>query len=302
MKTQDALKVLREYYDKSTPTKDDEFLFTEALGYLIEEPKDPKYMTELAWYYGSKKRFDIEIKYLEMAAEYGYIPAIEELGYMWYYGQHGEKDYKKAFEYFSKGAEGDSDQMGSLWCRYKLADMYRFGCGVEQDEKKYRQMIEEAYEKVRNPRRLNDPYPEIAYRLACIRAEEGKNETAIDLLKKSKRFMAERLSVEAFWGHIEVMGRIVRKLYELTEFDIQTATFYDLFYLTKEPCNLSFKYYDRKYKIEIKKDEEENNEKTAICFEGKWYRSFEEFCEKAKIENEKITVVYDEIYDPEVLP
>ena len=35
MKTADALKVLGEYYDKSNPTEDDEFLFVEALGYLI---------------------------------------------------------------------------------------------------------------------------------------------------------------------------------------------------------------------------------------------------------------------------
>ena len=48
-----------------------------------------------------------------------------------------------------------------------------------------------------------------------IRAEQGKKDEAIELLKKEKRFMAERLSVEAFWGHIEVMGRIVRSLYEL---------------------------------------------------------------------------------------
>ena len=48
-------------------------------------------MCELGWFYCSKKKFDLEIKYLEMAAEYGYLPAMEELGYMWYYGQHGEK-------------------------------------------------------------------------------------------------------------------------------------------------------------------------------------------------------------------
>ena len=35
------------------------------------------------------------IKYMELAAESGYVPAMEELGYMWYYGQHGEKDYRK---------------------------------------------------------------------------------------------------------------------------------------------------------------------------------------------------------------
>ena len=122
-----ALKALQEYYDIKNPTPDDEFKFTEALGYLIEETKNPKYMCELGWYYCSKKRFDLEIKYLEMAAEYGYLPAMEELGYMWYYGQHGEKDYDKAFYYFSKGAEGDGTN-GNLWCKYKLADMYRVGC------------------------------------------------------------------------------------------------------------------------------------------------------------------------------
>ena len=70
MNNGDALKALQEYYDIKNPTPDDEFKFTEALGYLIEETKDPKYMTELGWYYASRKRFDLEIKYLEMAAEY----------------------------------------------------------------------------------------------------------------------------------------------------------------------------------------------------------------------------------------
>jgi TPR repeat protein len=40
-----------------------------------------------------------------MAAEYGYLPAMEKLGYMWYYGKHGEKDYDKAFYYFSREPE-----------------------------------------------------------------------------------------------------------------------------------------------------------------------------------------------------
>ncbi|MCR5282809.1 MAG: hypothetical protein K6E18_05515 [Lachnospiraceae bacterium] len=292
MKTAQALKLLAEYYDKPNPTEDDEFLFTEALGYLIEETKDPKYMTELAWHYCSKKRFDIEIKYLEMAAEYGYIPAIEELGYMWYYGQHGEKDYKKAFACFSKGAQGDPDQMGSLWCRYKLADMYRFGCGVEQDEGTYRQMIEEAYELVKEPRRLNDPYPEILYRLAGIRAEEGEKEQATDLLRKAKRFMAERLSCEAFWGHIEVMCRIVRKLYRLTAFDPERQDFYDLAYLTEAPGTISTYCRGREYRIETTDEPEK-----AIRFHDKWYRSFEELCEKAVIDGEKATAIYDEFYE-----
>jgi TPR repeat protein len=295
MNNGDALKALQEYYDIKNPTPDDEFKFTEALGYLIEETKNPKYMCELGWYYCSKKRFDLEIKYLEMAAEYGYLPAMEELGYMWYYGQHGEKDYDKAFYYFSKGAEGDGTN-GNLWCKYKLADMYRFGCSVEKDEDKYREMIEDAYEKVKNPRYLNDPFPEISLRLAGIRADQGKKEEAIELLKKAKKFMAERLSVEAFWGHIEVMGRIIRFLYELQPFDTEEADFYDLFYLTDKPGKYSIKHNGKKVAIEVI---DEDGEK-AIGYNGKWYRSFEDLCQKAEFGSDKLTTIYDEFYDAEV--
>lgn len=42
--------------------------------------------------------------------------------------------------------------------------------------------------------------------------------------------MAERLSKDPFWGHIEVMGRIIRFLYKLTDFDEERADFYDEFY------------------------------------------------------------------------
>ena len=91
-KTQHALKIVNGYYDLENPTEDDDFRYTEALGFLIDTTKEPKYMYNLGWFYCSKKRFDLELKYLEMAAECGYTPAMEELGYMWYYGQHGEKD------------------------------------------------------------------------------------------------------------------------------------------------------------------------------------------------------------------
>ncbi len=296
MKIEEALQVLRDYYDKQNRTEDDEFLYSESLGFLIEETKNPAYMTELAWYYCSKKRFDIEIKYLEMAAEYGYIPAMEELGYMWYYGQHGEKDYDKAFFYFSKGAKDDPDKSGSLWCKYKLADMYRFGCSVEKDEEKYKAIIKEAYEKIKTPKRLNDPYPEIAYRLAGIRAEEGNKKEAIRLLQSAKRFMAERLSVEPFWGHIEVMGRIVKMLYSLREPDMENLSFYDLFYICEQPGDIDFKFQGKKCRIKVT---EEDGEK-AIGFDDKWYRSFEQLCAKAEIGGIKITGVYDEIYDVEV--
>jgi len=293
MKNSVARQMLTEYYEISNPTEDDDFRFVEALEYLIGSTKDPKYMCELAWFYCSKKRFDLEIKYLEMAAEYDYLPAFEELGYMYYYGQHGVTDYEKAFRYFSMGAEKDS-MPDNLWCRYKLADMYHNGYYVEKDEAKYRELIEKAYEDADPPMRLNVPFPEIAMRLAQIRVEDGDKETAVSLLKRAKYFMAERLSVEAFWGHINVIGRIIRLLYDLIPFDEDDFDFYDMFYKAGMPGRYSFEYEEERYSIEIAKEDH------AVGFDGKWFRDFEEFCQKAEINGQKLTAIYDELYDWEI--
>ena len=34
----------------------------------------------------------------------------------------------------------------------------------------------------------------------------------------------------------------------------------------------------------------------AIGYNGKWYRSFEEFCQKAEVDGKKFTTIYDELY------
>ena len=294
MKIEDAKQVLRDFRDISNPNEYDEIGYVEALEFMIDKTKDPAYMTELGWFYCTKKRFDMEVKYMEMAAECGDIRAAEELGYMFYYGQHGDQDYEKAFRYFSMGAE-KGKRIDTLWCRYKLADMYRFGCFVEKDEKKYREMIEEAYEDIRNPRYTGEAYPEIAYRKAGLLIEDGKVNEAVVLLKKAKRFMAERLSDYIFWGHIEMMGRIINRLYELIPFDEEAFDFYDLFYLTKKPAQISFKYAGRPFELEVSDDDE-----PAIGFEGKWFRDFAEFCEKADLGKDKIIKNYDALYDWEV--
>ncbi|MCR4762893.1 MAG: hypothetical protein K5696_05125 [Lachnospiraceae bacterium] len=279
----EASQIEQDFMDTSSPTEDQEFLYTEALGFLIEETKNPKYMYNLGWHYCTKKRFDLEIKYLEMAAEYNFGPALEELGYMWYYGQHGEKDYKKAFEYFSRGADiAHEEYPRSLWCKYKLADMYHNGYAVEKDEKRYRKIIEEAYEEVKDPQYLNEPFPEIAWRYAGILAGDGDKDKAYSLLEQAKSFLAERISLESFWGYIDTMGRIVNNMYELKPLNKDMFNFYDLFFLANEPGIWEFTYNGKTYRIEATDDEDR-----AIRFEGRYYRDFSELCQKAAIDGER---------------
>ena len=47
MTIREARMILQEYYENTNPSEEDEFLYTEALKYLIEETKDPDRMVEL---------------------------------------------------------------------------------------------------------------------------------------------------------------------------------------------------------------------------------------------------------------
>ncbi len=119
MTVSEAHGIAREYYNISVPTEEDDFRFTEALSFLLEETKDPRCMMELGgWYYG-RRNFDLALKYYEMAAEYEYPDSYNCLGYIWYYGRTGEKNFEKAFKYYSLAAE-----TGDREAAYKVAEFF----------------------------------------------------------------------------------------------------------------------------------------------------------------------------------
>jgi TPR repeat protein len=115
---EEARGYVTDYYVSETHSDEDKFSFVEALHFLIEERNDPNDMHNLAWFYAEERAFDLQLKYLEMAAKQEFFPAYEGLGYYWYYGHGGTVDYEKAFHYFSKGA-GSKD------------DYLRIGCELE---------------------------------------------------------------------------------------------------------------------------------------------------------------------------
>ena len=147
MTVSEARQIVKDFREESVYSEEEEFLFIEALQFLIEKEKSPADMLYLGGYYYEQKRFELALKYYEMAASYDYDPAYECLGYIWYYGRTGVRDFKKAFEYFSKLKD-----KGDLTASYKVADMYRNGYYVEKDQAKYEAIIEELYPKVKNAR------------------------------------------------------------------------------------------------------------------------------------------------------
>ncbi len=292
MTVSEAKKIIRRYYDISKPTEEEDFQYVEALTFLWEETKDPRLLLELGGWYYEKRRFDLALKYYEMAADYKLPDAYNCLGYIWYYGRTGEKDYEKAFRYYSLAAES-----GNTEAAYKVADMYKNGYYVEKDYEKYKSIIRELYQKIESEDRLFEPVPQILIRMARILTEEGKAGEAVELYWHAKYFLAQRLQINAFFGDLNNMKWLIEELYELIEFEEGDFDFYDLYELLRRPCQAVFQYNGKKHSVSAV---EESGE-CVICFDDKWYRTRDDFFQNASIGNEKLTAIYDDLYCFEVV-
>ncbi|MDO4489233.1 MAG: tetratricopeptide repeat protein [Eubacteriales bacterium] len=288
MTIKEARKIVKNYADNTmAPDEEAFFMFTEAMNFLINEEHNPQDMLYLGGVYYEMKRFDLALKYYEMAASYDYDPAYECLGYIWYYGRTGERDFKKAFEYFSKLMD-----KGDFVATYKVADMYKNGYYVEKDMKTYERIIEELYPKVIKCRNVFDPVPEVSTRLARIRTEQGRIEDAVNLYLYAKDFLAQRIRFNAFFGNLNIMKWLIDDLYELIEFDEDYFDFFDLYYLLKTPHKIVFDYKEESYEIESVMEGDE----CEVCFNGKWFHNRDDFFKDACIGDVKLTTIYDDLY------
>lgn len=284
MTIKEAKKIVKKT-EQSNPTEAQMLSLKDALEFLIDETQDPGYMMYLGGIYYDERRFDLALKYYEMAEEQDDDSAYECLGYIWYYGRTGEKDYKKAFEYFSKAA-----QVGNIIAAYKVADMYREGYYVDKDYEKYCRTIESLYPMVRMTDNLGDPLPEISMRLAAIRREQGKTDEAIQILLKARPFLAERIMYNPFFGDLNNMEHLIGDLYEMAECNTADFRLYDLYHVIKIPCATEFKYKGKTYEVESYI----RDGKTRVRFGKKQFDSIRDFFAQASIDGRKlVTIPFD---------
>lgn len=276
----DAIKIIGTLESRNNLSEDEEFEYTEALGFMISETADPRYMMQLGGYYYGQRDFDLALKYYDMAAALDYEEANECLGYVWYYGRTGTKDYEKAFRYFSAAAA-----KGNLVARYKIADMYKNGYFVDKDYEKYKEIIRELYPVVEDAEYLGDPLPEIFTRLAAIEAEEGNTDKAVDLYFRAKDFLAQRIMYNPFFGNLNIMKWLIEDLYKLIEPDPLEMDLFDLYYWLTKPCKITFRAGVKFHEVSCV---EENGE-YVISFEGQWYRNVDDFFKKANIDGTLLT-------------
>lgn len=287
MNISEAKRMIEDYNKKSAHTEQDDFMYIEALQYLFNETHETKYIAELGGYYYEIRCFELALKYYEMAAGLGDKSVYSGLGYIWYYGRTGKRDYEQAFHWFTLAAEN-----GDIQSEYKLADMYKNGYGVDKDYEKYKEIIESLYPKVKTARYLHEPLPEIATRLARIREEQGKIDDAVSLYRQARDFLAQRIKYSPFFGNLNIMMWLIDDLYRLVEFDEENIDLFDLYWLLKSPNRVSFYFDDKPQTVESS----ESDGEIAVCFNGKWFRNREDFFEKAEIDGMLLTAIQSELY------
>ena len=292
MNTKEADFIRKNFRNLERPSEEDIFLYTEAMDHLIRNNADPNAMLDLGGYYYENKRFDLALKYYEMAAEYRIPYAYEGLGYIWYYGRTGERNFEKAYTYYSLAWKAGIPEAG-----VKIADMYKNGYYVEADHEKYKQIIRALYPKVSRARYLNEPLPEVFTRYAMICREEGKEKFAVRLLRKARDFQAQRLLNNAFFGDINIMMWLIDDLYEMAEFDPDNFDLYDCFWLLRNPVVIRFRFSDMYHKIIA----EENDGEFAIHWEENVYPTREDFYAKACLGGNRLMSLYYDLYGFEVL-
>lgn len=278
-----AQTIVKDYYDLKNPSEEEDFLFVEALEYLIYETNQSRYMMELgAWYYG-RKQFDLAEEYYLKAAELKDIDAYQCLGYIYYYGRVGKPDYKKAYTYYKLASDA-----GDLIATYKMADMYRNGYYVQKDVDRYVSIIKSLYPKIKDATNVFAPLPEIYSRLARIYKKEGKVDEAIKILLYAKDFQAQRLIYNGFFGDLSIMKSIVFDLYQLIEFDFNHVDLFDLYYLLRLPATLVLCINQEEHLVESKVEDQ----MVYITMDGKNFENVDEFFSHAKIQNERLSAQY----------
>ena len=288
----EAQMILDRFYRLTDPTEEDRFLVEEALQYLIEMTGDPNYMAELGGMYYEQRQFDLARKYYEMAAEYDNTYALLGLGYIWYYGRLGERDYEKAFRCFDRARE-----KGDLNAAYKVADMYRRGYYVENDPGRFRKIIEELYGKLKKERNPYSKAPEVFVRLAEIREADGKNGEALSLYEAARPMIARRIADSGFFGDRTIMKEIMGGIYRLQPEGPDEIYLHDLYHLLDQPCTVRFRFEGRPQEVQSL----EEDGAVVIRYGSRWFRTTDDFFTGAEIDGERLTALYAELYAFEVV-
>ena len=153
------------------------------------------------------------------------------------------------------------------------------------------------YPRVRRARDLYEPLPEIFTRLARIRTEEGRIDEALRLYDQARDFQSQRIRLDPFFGDLNIMKWMIEDIYRLRPFDKNFFALYDLYYLLLRPVKVRFSFEGEPHTVEAV----EEDGQLSVRMDDSWYRTVDDFFQKAELGGEHITTLYDELLDFEVI-
>jgi hypothetical protein len=266
--------------------EEDCFILNELCKFVYEETGDTTYLIVT-----SSKRIT-DPKYLEKI----YLLSIENgqecncylLANLYASGRLGSFDYEKAYEYYLRAAKTKKQGSGKTMddsvtdyhntAKLKLAEMYKNGLYVKKDYDRYKKIVNEVYEEIRELEWYDYRYEEL-FAKAKLELEEGNSEEGLEILYLAREELWRLLKYIQERSEYEFLDEMNSCLYRCQEIDYTEIGPEDITELLKKPLTISFLYDDIFYKIRSYKDGED----MVIEFEGDLYRDSIDFIMKARV-------------------
>ena len=93
------------------------------------------------------------------------------------------------------------------------------------------------------------------------------------------------------------MKWMIEDIYKLRPFNRDIFDLYDLYYLLTAPVKVRFSCYGEEHEVEGVREDGG----IVVRFDEKWFRTADDFFQKAERDGELLTSIYEDMYDFEVL-
>lgn len=319
---EEAKNIIRNYY-RNGSRAEDEPLFLEACQFLLETAGDMDAADELGGHYYDEKDFRLALKYYTQAADHDVPHAWIGLGYIWYYGRLGTRDYEKAYHAFVRALEiltGKSIDQPDFWsadkkveldspmdydlyinAAYKLADMYHAGRCGKKDFARYSEIIFSLYVMMSDPIYDMVPdyhMPEIELRMSDICLEDGGSHLPeLGIGNKPDAGYAAQLALDCL---LDAKSRMASRLLDARffgNFSIMKSIVLKIHSLS-DPDAEELDLYDLYFILQKpctvtfrgrgeKRHTivaELDEHAVAVCLDGKWYRTADELIMRGSID------------------
>lgn len=295
----DSYQVYKKYYSKSAKqflSEEEEFFLIEAMQELMRMPgEEAVWEFNLASYYQENGFYELAEKYFRKLHEGGIFNFGYDLGTLYYEGIHGVPDYEKAIHYFQYDLEYQN-----MDCQARLAEMYRLGQGVQQDNNQYDEFMFSLYERsLKSEQALHYlPYTSYSlYRYFYYSDVDLSLEISREYLQLAFQDCYRLLNTHYRIQLLKLMEKIIVEVFNNHHEDWIPRTIYDLLFILKTPCKVRLRMNQEVF--EVSSQIKGNN--LVILFDNNWFRSPLQLFEKASIQGFRVSTLGEELDILEVL-